>query len=179
MSANRAATRYAKALYLSAEGKLDEALADQVHIEEILPLFTSPEVGRVLKSPVVPNSIKSDVLKYALEKSGASKRLHAFIQVLIEARRINLLPEIAVVFEAILDQVQGKAHVDLEAASSLPDTELSMIQKTLEKVLGKKVTLTQQVLPDLLGGFVVRSGHLVVDMSLKTKLEQIAEQAVQ
>jgi F-type H+-transporting ATPase subunit delta len=67
----------------------------------------------------------------------------------------------------------------VRSAVKLDAGDFAAIVGILEKTWRKKVESTEEVDPGLLGGFVVRVGHAMVDLSLRTKLEALAQRAAQ
>ncbi len=97
-----------------------------------------------------------------------------FVRTLAGNGRLAYLPEIATLFETFKDQAQGVADVTVTSATSLDAAQQQKLAAALEKRLKKKVRLHSTIDPELIGGAIIRSGDLVIDGSLSTRLARIA-----
>jgi F-type H+-transporting ATPase subunit delta len=180
MSASKIAMRYAKALF---KQKPNERTAADKNIEAlsvVAELFKQKEAGRIMRSPVVPSDLKSSLLDYALKQAGVvGGDLEKFLRTVLSAGRIALIPEILSAYIDLINTMEGKAEAELISAVSLPEAYVSQIEGAVSKVLDKKVHIKTVVDSAILGGFIVRSGNYLVDLSLKTKLDGLAKRAVQ
>ena len=87
-------------------------------------------------------------------------------------------PQIVEIYQGLIDEAEGRVHAKLNSAVELGAAEVKDVKAALEAVLKKKVEIGLVVEPALLGGFVVRIGNLLVDYSVRTKLEALAQNAV-
>lgn len=179
MSSHRIATRYAKALLILSghdTGKAKQQLETLGVVEE---LFNLEDSGRVMRSPVMPLDLKQSLLSYALTQAGRSgTELDQFLQALLKAGRIGMLPDVISAYTRLLNEAEGLAEAELISAVPLPEGEVKNIKTAVSKVLGKQVTIKPTIDKAILGGFVVRAGNYLVDLSLKTKLDGLANSAV-
>jgi F-type H+-transporting ATPase subunit delta len=97
-----------------------------------------------------------------------------FVRTLADNHRLGYLPEIAELFDSLKDDAEGMVDVTVTSASSLDRTQLAKIAAALERRLRRKVRLHCETDPALIGGAVLRAGDLVIDGSLRTRLERIA-----
>lgn len=177
MSANLIANRYAKALLSLA--KNDHAKADQFSkfLEVSSELFHITEARKVLKSPVMPAAVKKDLLQFAGERAGAGPEVGQFITELLTAGRVGIIPEIHDSYRRLLDEERGIAHAKVTTADPLDAGTSGRLQETLSKVFNKKLTIDNKVDPKVLGGLVVEVGNFALDLSVKAKLDTLAEHA--
>lgn len=175
MSNNLIANRYAKAL-LSIAAK-DSGAAERYanFLETTAELFKIPESKKILRSPVMSADIKRALLAFAIEKSGAGSEATKFAEQLIAASRVGILPEIADSYRKMLDESRGVAHAVVTTAEPMPADFKGELEKTLSTVFKKKLTLDNKVNRSILGGLVVEVGNFAIDMSVKRKLETVAE----
>jgi len=141
------------------------ALASQV--------VTDPRVESLLGNPhVTPAELAQLVVGIA----GAQLGVHGenFVRTLAANRRLAYLPEIAAQFDILKDAAQGVADVTVTSAAALSATQQQQLAQALSKRLQRTVRLHAAVDPALIGGAVVRSGDLVIDGSLRSRLERIA-----
>jgi F-type H+-transporting ATPase subunit delta len=97
-----------------------------------------------------------------------------FVRTLAANRRLAVLPEIAARFDELKDAAEGVADVTVTSAAPLDAARQKALSGALERRLERTVRLHCAVDPALIGGAVVRSGDLVIDGSLRTRLERIA-----
>jgi len=130
-------------------------------------------VAALLGNPhVTPDELASLVSGIAGPKLGVEGE--NFVRTLAANRRLACLPEIAALFDVLKDAAEGVADVTVTAASTLDAGQQKTLAAALEKRLKRSVRLHCATDPKLIGGAVVQSGDLVIDGSLRTRLERIA-----
>ena len=97
-----------------------------------------------------------------------------FVRTLAANGRLGFLPEIATLFDTFKDEAQGTTDVTVTSATTLDAAQQAKLAAALEKRLKRKVRLHCDTDPALIGGAVLRAGDLVIDGSLRTRLERIA-----
>jgi F-type H+-transporting ATPase subunit delta len=98
-----------------------------------------------------------------------------FLLLLIEKGRATQLEEIAREFEALVAAEEKRLEVDLTTAYELSDDDAKQILAQIEKQSGRQVEATRSVDPDLIGGFVLRAGSMLVDASVRGRLERLRQ----
>ncbi len=99
-----------------------------------------------------------------------------FVRVLIEADRIGLLPEIRTLFEALKDESDGVARAQIISAFPIDDTQLASLRKGLERRFARKIEATVSVDRALIGGAKIIVGDTVIDGSVQSELQAMANQ---
>ena len=97
-----------------------------------------------------------------------------FVAVLAENRRLLLLPEIFAQFETLRAAVENTLDVDVVSAVALDAAQSAQLREALTRRFKRQVRLQNSVDATLLGGAVVRAGDMVIDGSLKGRLERLA-----
>jgi F-type H+-transporting ATPase subunit delta len=167
------AQHYADAL---AEVAISQKNAEAVRRElrEFLALLReSPQLGVLLGSPAVSRANKHAVAQALVDRMDASRTLRNFLFVVIDQRRVRLLPEIQEAFEAQLDALEGVARASVVSARNLKDGEKKQLRAVLERLSGRKVEPRYELDPALIAGAVVRVGSTVYDGSVRTRLERL------
>jgi F-type H+-transporting ATPase subunit delta len=167
------AQHYADAL---AEVAISEKTADKVRRElgDFLALLReSPQLGVLLGSPAVSRANKHAVAQALVERMGASRTLRNFLFVVLDQRRMALLPEIQGAFEAKLDELEGVARADVTSARELNERQKKQLKTVLERLSGRRVEANYQLDPALIAGAVVRVGSTIYDGSVRTQLERL------
>ena len=178
------ASRYARALELLARKqtpgggtalieRLEQTLADLQGVAEV----TRPDsrVGMFLTSPQVRPDDKRKALQLALQ-GRVLPSVVVFTDLLLRKKRLNVLDVIVTEFKAIVDRAKGLQHATVVSAVPLLPAEVERLHAGLEKSTGKKIHLVTSVDPSLMGGAFVRIGNHVVDRSVRTLLNTIANQ---
>ena len=98
-----------------------------------------------------------------------------FVKVVGEYGRFALLPDISQRFAEERAAREGRNRVHVTSAFKLSKPQRKTIAAAMEKRLGSKVTLDCVVDDTLIGGVVIRAGDLVIDASLRGRLEQLAQ----
>ncbi len=101
---------------------------------------------------------------------GVDKVMGNFLTLLVQKKRIVILPEIAEEFQVMVDSEKNISHGHVISAIELSAELQENVQATLEKLTGKKVKLTSSVDPSIIGGIIAKVGDLVLDGSIKTQL---------
>jgi F-type H+-transporting ATPase subunit delta len=167
------AQHYADAL---AEVAISQKNAETVRRElrEFLALLReSPQLGVLLGSPAVSRANKHAVAQALVERMGAGRTLRNFLFVVIDQRRVRLLPEIQEAFEGQLDALEGVARASVISARNLKEGEKKQLRAVLERLSGRKVEAHYELDPALIAGAVVRVGSTVYDGSVRTQLERL------
>ncbi|MBV8497447.1 MAG: F0F1 ATP synthase subunit delta [Gammaproteobacteria bacterium] len=163
---------YARAAF--GEARSDQLLAAWSDALAVgAQVVTDPRVQALLGNPhVTPEQLAQLVIGIAAAKLGAHGE--NFVRTLAANRRLGYLPEIAQLFDTLKDAAEGVADVTLTSAAAPNDAQKQRIVASLERRLQRKVRLHCETDPALIGGAVLRSGDLVIDGSLRTRLERIA-----
>ena len=167
------AQHYADAL---AEVAISQKSADKVRRElrDFLALLReSAQLGVLLGSPAVSRANKHAVAEALVERMSASRTLRNFLFVVIDQRRVGLLPEIQQAFDARLDDLEGVARADVTTARELNESERKQLRTALERLSGRRVEANYELDPALIAGAVVRVGSTIYDGSVRTQLERL------
>ena len=122
-----------------------------------------------------PQVSAADLAGMVIDISGKAldPGMQNFVRVLAENHRLPLLPEIAAHYEELRSQVENTVDVEVVCAVALSGDQAAQLQEALSKRLKRKVRMHTSVDPALLGGAVVRAGDLVIDGSLKGRLQRL------
>jgi F-type H+-transporting ATPase subunit delta len=96
-----------------------------------------------------------------------------FVRVLAANGRLQLLPEIAALFEIQRRDAEGTVQAELVSAFPASEAQQADVIASLRKRLGRDVELSCSIDKDLLGGAIIRAGDLVIDGSVRGKLERL------
>jgi F-type H+-transporting ATPase subunit delta len=161
------------ALALADDG---EYAAVGAEVRGFLELFQSrDDLRQALLSPFVNARKKAAVLDEILAVSGTGPKAARFLRLVLEHKRMELLPDIV---EALPEAwAEKKGIVTYEVASAIPMTaaQQDRLLRGLEAQEGKPVRLVFKIEPGLVGGLAVRKGHIVYDASVEGTLAALKE----
>jgi F-type H+-transporting ATPase subunit delta len=163
---------YARAAFAAAQahGYL-AAWSEALH--SAATVITDPRIASLLGNPRITAQQLADlVIDVGGGKLGAE--WNALVLMLAQNRRLALLPQIAALFDALKDEVEGTVDVTVTAATALDERQQQTLSAALTRRLKRAVRLHSKVDAALIGGAVIRAGDLVIDGSLRTRLERLA-----
>ncbi len=96
-----------------------------------------------------------------------------FLALLADNRRLQLLPDIAALFEALRAEAERIVKARITSATTLPAAEIESIKIALKRRFGREVELETAIDESLIGGAVIAAGDVVIDGSLKGKLSRL------
>jgi F-type H+-transporting ATPase subunit delta len=136
-------------------------------------IVADPRVAPLTKSPQWSAAdLVSLITDVAGDKLDAG--MQNFVRVLAENRRLLLLPEIAAHYEMLRSAVENTIDVEVVSAVPLDAAQAEKLERALSTRLKRRVRMQNAVDSTLLGGAVVRAGDLVIDGSLKGRLQRLA-----
>lgn len=174
MSKSLIAKRYAKALLRLSGGQVEIAKKGLNELKQVKSLFDLDEAKQILQSPVMPNSLKNELVRYAASTGGANNEYVRFFEEMVAAGRTELIPATIDWYERLLDELDGKVRATVETAVEFKEAQLHELSSTISKVFNKKIESTHRINPKILGGLRITMGHKLIDMSLLHKVDQIA-----
>jgi len=165
------AGRYANALFELARDQkaIDAVSADLASLRRALE--TSPDLARLVRSPVFSAADHAKALKAILDKMGANPLTAKFVLLLAQKRRLFVLTQIIAAYERLVARARGETEAEVTAARALSEGEITELKSVLKSKLGKEPRLHAKIDPTLLGGLVVKVGSRMIDSSLRTKLD--------
>ncbi len=164
------AKRYAKAIFTIGQEQENYEEYNEV-LQGVATLFTeTPEVADALTNPLYPMDVKEKVMTGLVASIGVDAVMGNFLNLLVQKKRAEILPEIANAYKTMVDEEKNISHGSVISAVELDDELRQNVQATLEKLTGKKVELTANVDPSIIGGIIAKVGDLVLDGSIKTQL---------
>src|SRR5690606_28414487 len=96
-----------------------------------------------------------------------------FLALLADNGRLALLPEIAGLYEELRAEAERVVKARVTSAAELPAGELDKLKEALRRRFGRDVEVETAVDPALIGGAVIDAGDVVIDGSLRGKLERL------
>lgn len=98
-----------------------------------------------------------------------------FVKQLAVNGRLNLATEVQVLFEELRAEHEKTVDVEMTSAVDMTEEQLAGYASKLEQKLGRKVNINCQTDPAVMGGLIIRAGDMVIDASLRGKLNDLAD----
>jgi F-type H+-transporting ATPase subunit delta len=125
-------------------------------------------------SPYLSTDEKVDGLQRALED--ADETVLNFLELLIEKHRMPAIFRIRREFEALWEEENRLLPVSVTSAIELDESTVKQIGDAIGEQTGRRIELTSEVDPDILGGIVLRVGNSILDASIRNRLEKLRKQ---
>ena len=144
-------------------GTIRQALGESPDFRD---LTTSPLVGRdeaIRAIDAAAGSLKIDPLT------------RNFLGVLAQNRRLSKLESVIRAFNTLAAQHRGEVTAEVTSARPLDDDQVEAIKQNLRVRMGRDIAVEMSVDPAILGGLVVKIGSQMIDGSIRTKLNTLAQ----
>ncbi len=148
-------------------------------------LLADGRVAKFLSDPALNNDTRLEFLTGLFAKAkakvlaGSDKKGTNFLKLLLEYRRVSVLPEIAEHFEALKAKVENTVDVTVTSATKLSAAQQKEISAALHARLGREINLETEIDENLIGGAVIKAGDVVIDGSLRARLDSLTNVLVQ
>jgi F-type H+-transporting ATPase subunit delta len=168
---------YARALF---EVAVQRDSLDAVH--EQLGTFADAlnenrQLAQFFFSPYFTAEEKKAGLARAVQ--GADPAFDNFLQALIERHRMPAIFRIRTEFETLWDEARKLLPVQITSAVALDAKTVQSLGERIGTQVDRRVEVTAEVDPDIIGGVVLRVGNVILDASIKNRLEQLRKQVAQ
>lgn len=139
-------------------------LAAVVTDDRVAAMIANPRMG------------KQQSLELLLDLGGESLSAEArnLVKLLAENGRLQVLPEIATLFDKLKSEHEGSIEVQILSAYAIEADQQAKLAAALKSKLGKDVHITSEQDPSLLGGVKIRAGDLVIDGTIKGRIARLA-----
>jgi F-type H+-transporting ATPase subunit delta len=205
MAARRSsARRYAEAISELAQRDGTED-AWSVVLDAAAAALGSPEVLRIVENPAIPiddrrrairtalgvesiGSVVDDLLKgrRSLGSTVSAVRgaalgpvrgqVENLVDLLLDRRRLSLLPAIAREYKRLLDRQRGITEAVVTTPMPLTADDLEAVRAQVQQLAGTTVEIRAEVDPELIGGITIRLGDRLLDVSVRGRLERLRSQ---
>ena len=160
---------YAEALY---KASLQDLVNVSVWVDELAAVAANAQLQQFADSPKVTSAQVFDLIA-SVAKSTLNDHAKNFLRTVIENGRLSVLPEIAVQFRALKNASSGSSDAVVYSAFPIDSAALAQVAATLETKFGRKLNVSVELQPELIGGIRVVVGDEVLDKSVKARLEQM------
>ena len=130
----------------------------------------------LFENPTVDSGSRVKVLEQLGNRVAAPPVLKNTLKLLADRNRMAIVPDLAAEFSRLAQVASGRVEAEVTTAAPMPEKYYLELQKALEKVTGKKVTLVRKTDKDIIAGVVTRVGDKVFDGSVQSRLTELREQ---
>lgn len=164
------AKRYVQAVTSLAreQGSFDTWQRD---LHALRAVATDASARTFFQSPSIPAAQKKQVVDGVL--AGASPEARNLAHMLIDRHRTGIIQELSDLFDEAALAEKGIALVDVTTAEPLDDAGQTLVREQLSRLLGKRVELRLREDPEIIGGFIARSGDQLIDGSVVNQLRRL------
>ena len=142
-------------------------------LEQLAAVTRDHKVSVMLKSPSQTAQQRAENLAVLIGDSLPASVVN-LLMIMADNGRLSLLPEVAALFEQFKQAVESAVTVVVTSAYPLSDDETRVLSETMTSKLDRSVTLTSETDPSLLGGAIIRADDLVIDGSVRGRLDKLA-----
>ena len=153
----------------------EDILDDLLEISETLN--ASEELSNVINNPSISTEEKQIVLCKLFQNS-IMPIVYNFIFALNLRKRVTIIADIAVEFEKELERIKNIAHVNVTSAIELNDERKEDIKTKIAQKLNKDVIVDWGIDNDIIAGLIFKIDELVIDNSIKHKLEDLSREII-
>jgi F-type H+-transporting ATPase subunit delta len=161
---------YAEALFKATSADLNGAA---VWVDAFQTIANDPQLQQLAENPNVTNAQVFSVMEGAAGKLVLPDMAKNFLRTVIDNGRLSALSEIAEQFRVLKNVQSGTSDAVVYSAFAIDSAALADLSLTLEKRFARKLNLSVELQPDLIGGIRVVVGDEVLDTSVKARLEQM------
>jgi len=178
---NTIARPYAQAVFeLARDAQALDTWSEALEVAR--SVMADGTAARFLLRPSLSNDERLDFLADLFSAVGGSADIFAgndergtnFLKLLLEYGRVPVLPEISEHFEVLKAGVENTIDVTITSASALGQAQQEALLMALQERFGRDVNLQTEIDENLIGGAVIRAGDVVIDGSLRSSLNGLA-----
>ena len=169
------AGRYALALFeLAREGKALDSVATSLATVRAA-LADSGDLKALTQSPLIVRDAAAKAIAAVATSLKVDDLTARTLGVLAQNRRLAQLPAVIRAYETLLSAHKGETRAEVTSAFPLSKTQANALAKQLKARTGRDTTLDLTVDPAIMGGLIVKMGSQMIDGSLRTRLNALAQ----
>ncbi len=169
------AGRYATALFaLAQEGKAVAAVEASLG-KVVAALGESEDLRSLTTSPVLTRTDAKSAIAAVAKAMKLDTLTANTLGVLADNRRLSETAAVARAFTTLAANHRGEVSAEVTSAHALSAAQTNAIAAQLKKRMGTDVAITSKVDPSILGGLTVKIGSQMIDSSIKTHLNTLAQ----
>ena len=170
------AKRHAQAVFQIAKEK-SEVEKWRSELKTIASTLADPQLRAILEAPKIRLSDKQNLVNKVLPD--ISQLALNFVYLLVARQRLSILEQIVSEYELMADAHAGLEHAKVITAVPIDEENKKKLSERLAALTGKKILLTTEVDPAIIGGFIAQVGDELIDGSTRSKLESLKRRLIQ
>jgi F-type H+-transporting ATPase subunit delta len=165
------ARRYAMAVFDLARrnSTIERTLED---VKAIAQLFSNRRLAYLLREPKIPTQRKEKAIRQALADKVLPTSLNLAL-LIVQRQLVDYMPAIAKELEQLVLDYNNQAIAQVTTAAPMDEQQRALVQKALERMVGKSIIMQTRVDPSILGGVIARVGDEVIDGSVRYRLSAL------
>ena len=168
------AGRYASALFgLARDEKQIDAVTRSLDSLEAA-MAESSDFRTLVTSPLIGRSDAGKAMRALTPALGVDPITAKFLGVLADNGRLSELKAVIKAVRRLAAGHRGETTAEVTSAFPLKDDQVAQLKANLKSRLGRDVAIDAKVDPDILGGIIIRHGSQMIDASIRTKLNTLA-----
>lgn len=172
-SKTKIASTYALALYEGAEERKVTSKVNE-DIEKLLVVVKQDkDFIKYLSNPIWTVDSKKEALKEISKKLSLNSETLNCLNVIVDNNRFGEFAEILQGFKQVYYAQNGFVEVEVQSVKVLSTEQDKKLKINLENILNKKVVVNYEIKPELLGGLIVKYNSMMIDDSIKGKLNRL------
>jgi F-type H+-transporting ATPase subunit delta len=167
--------RYAKALLNLAGSDKDIGVIGEELLEVATLFQENAGLSGIMLDPKISKEKRIAIIGELTQKMKCQELVSKYCRYLTARNRFNIIADISSAYLDLASSKLGEATATVVVAEALSEKDKTLLQKQLSDYTGKKIALTVDVDASILGGAITSIGSLVLDGSIKNKLNLIRE----
>ena len=164
---------YARAVFeLARDSKSFDTWSER--LQYLAAVVSDSNMTNMLESPKLTHQERASLIESVcsdyLDDKGSN-----FVKLVAENSRIDLLPEISQIFEEYRADAEGSIEATVVSATEMTEQQTQKIAEALNKRLQRQVRVVSSTDPDLIAGAIIRAGDLVIDGTVKGRLQNLTQ----
>ena len=176
---NSASQSYALALYELSKNnsELDKIDEEMKSLNKLL--IESSDFKEIILDPTIAKEDKKNVIFKIADQNNFSQTLKKFLGFITIKNRLFFLGKIIESFLNLVSNNKGELKAKLVSSKKLSIEEQKRIQNELSKNLKSSLNIDYIYDPDLIAGLIIQVGSVMVDTSIKTRLEKLKKNMIE
>ena len=173
------AKSYSQALYELATEEKNLNDVEEHAVSIIKLILQSEDFNSLIKDPTNKQDDQLNSINIIFEKFNLNNLLKKFLNFLVVKRRFFYVEKILKDFVMICSKNRGEISAQLTVAKELNANEINKIKDELSQNFGSNVKLNYTYNPDLIGGLIMQVESVMIDTSIKNKLQKIENKMIE
>ncbi|MGD8498472.1 MAG: F0F1 ATP synthase subunit delta [Chromatiales bacterium] len=144
-------------------------------LDTLAAIVDDPQVAARVADPNIPRETLRDLI-FAVSGEGLTAEMQNLVRLLAMNKRLAVLPDIARLFQQMKTAAEGLRHVEIRSAYAVSAPEQKALAAALKSRFGSDVELSVAKDASLIGGIEIRAGDIVIDGSVRGRLEQLTNE---